>query len=97
MRDNIVQTFHKSIIPKVNFVSRLEFELTCFDVTVQHVSHYTTMTLIIIIIIILLLLRFSTQVLINRFSLKSDCSIGPKYVVSERKEFAEKKHWKLEI
>ena len=26
---------------------------------------------------------------------KSFCSIGPKYVVSDRKEFAEKKHSKL--
>ena len=29
--------------------------------------------------------------------LVASCSIGPKYVVSEKKEFAEKKHSKLEF
>ena len=32
--------FPKGIIPKVNFIARLEFELTYYDVVVQHVSHH---------------------------------------------------------
>ena len=30
------------ICPKVNVIARLAFELTYYDVAVQHVSHYAT-------------------------------------------------------
>ena len=32
--------FPKGMNPKVNVIARLEFELTYYAVTVQHVSHY---------------------------------------------------------
>ena len=38
--------FHKGISPKVNVISRLEFEPAYFDVPIQHVSHYATRTLL---------------------------------------------------
>ena len=34
----------RSISPKVNVIVQLEIELTHYDVTVQHFSHYTTET-----------------------------------------------------
>ena len=39
-----LHTVPKSIIPEVNVIARLEFELGYNDVTVQHISHYTTRT-----------------------------------------------------
>ena len=36
-----VHIFLKSINPKVNVMERLEFELAYFDITVEHVSHYS--------------------------------------------------------
>ena len=37
-----VQYFSKGISPKVNIITRLEFERAYYDVLIQHVSHYTT-------------------------------------------------------
>ena len=45
MMVKVVHTFFKSISPKVNITARLEFELTYYDVTIQHVSNYATGTL----------------------------------------------------
>ena len=42
--DKEVPIFPKGISLKVNAVTRLEFELTHYDVVAQHVSHYTTGT-----------------------------------------------------
>ena len=39
--DNWLNTFLKSICPKVNVIAGIEFELGFFDVTVLHVSPYT--------------------------------------------------------
>ena len=36
-----VHTFSKGINPKVNIITRREFELACYYVVDQHVSHYT--------------------------------------------------------
>ena len=36
-----VHSLPKGISPKVNVISRIEFELAYSDVTVQHVSHST--------------------------------------------------------
>ena len=36
--------FPKGISAKVNVIAWLEFELTYYNVTVQHVNHYTTET-----------------------------------------------------
>ena len=38
----IFHAFPKSIKPKLNFITLLEFELAYYDVAVLHVSHYTT-------------------------------------------------------
>ena len=40
-RDKRVHSFHGGISPKMNVIARLEIELAYYDVTVQHVSHYT--------------------------------------------------------
>ena len=37
-----VQTFPKSICPKVNVIAQVEFELANYDVKVQYVNHYAT-------------------------------------------------------
>ena len=42
--DNEIRTFSKGISLKMNVIERLEFELAYSDVTVLHVSHYTTDT-----------------------------------------------------
>ena len=42
--DKRVHAFPKGINPKVNLIARLKFELTCYNVAVQNVSHYTTKT-----------------------------------------------------
>ena len=39
-----VQTFPKSISSKVNVIAQLKFELTYYNVSVQHVSHDTMRT-----------------------------------------------------
>ena len=39
--DKRVPTFPNGISPKVNVIVQLEFELACYDVAVQHISHYT--------------------------------------------------------
>ena len=39
-----VHTFPKGISPKVNVLAQLEFELTYYDVAVQHISHYAMST-----------------------------------------------------
>ena len=39
--DKVVHTFPKSISLKENVIEWLEFELTQYDVAVQHYSHYT--------------------------------------------------------
>ena len=36
--------FSKGISPKVYLLAQPEFEITYYDVTVRHVSHYTTGT-----------------------------------------------------
>ena len=36
--------FFTGIIPEVNVIAGLEFELANYDITVQHVGHYTTET-----------------------------------------------------
>ena len=38
------QTFPNSICPKGKEIVWLEFELTYYDVVIQHVSHYATNT-----------------------------------------------------
>ena len=43
--DKRVDNFRKSIGPKVYVISRLEFELACFQAAVQIVSHYAMGTL----------------------------------------------------
>ena len=40
----MVPSILKGINPKVNVIAQLEFELSYYDITVQHVSHYTTRT-----------------------------------------------------
>ena len=35
----------RGISPKVNIIAQLEFELTYYDIVVQHVNHYATETL----------------------------------------------------
>ena len=40
--DTEVHAFFKSISPKENIIVWLEFELTYYDVTVQHYNHYAT-------------------------------------------------------
>ena len=42
--DKGLHTFPIGISPKVNVVAGLEFELAYYDVTVQHFSHYHTVT-----------------------------------------------------
>ena len=37
-----VHAFPKSINPKVNAITQLEFELPYYDAAVQHISHDTT-------------------------------------------------------
>ena len=39
-----VHTFPKGICPKVNAISRLEFELANYDSAVHRFKHYTTTT-----------------------------------------------------
>ena len=36
--------FLKGVIPKLNAMMLLEIELTCCNITVQHISLYTTLT-----------------------------------------------------
>ena len=43
-RDNSVHAFLKSITLKMNVIVQLEFELTYYDVTIQHISDYATGT-----------------------------------------------------
>ena len=43
--DKVVHIFLNSIDPKVNVIAQLEFELTYYDVPVQHVSHHIMRTL----------------------------------------------------
>ena len=38
--DEEIQTFRKSINPKVNVIARQELELAYFEATVQHFSYY---------------------------------------------------------
>ena len=45
-RDKEVHAFPKSITLKVNLIARLEFELTYYNVAVQHISNYATSTLL---------------------------------------------------
>ena len=40
-----VHTFPNGSNKKMNFMARQAFELACYDITSQHVTHYTTMTL----------------------------------------------------
>ena len=40
-----IHTFLKGIIPKVNIIAQLEFELAYYDVTVQYVSYYASGTI----------------------------------------------------
>ena len=42
--DDKVHTITKGIRLQVNVIARLEFELTHYNVTVSHNSHYTTRT-----------------------------------------------------
>ena len=42
--DKGVHIFLKSINLKVNIIAQLEFELTYYDIVVQHVNHYTMET-----------------------------------------------------
>ena len=42
--DELVYTFVKGISPKVNVITRLEFELANYDVVPRHVNHYITRT-----------------------------------------------------
>ena len=42
IREFIIRS--KSLSPKVNLIAQLEFELTYYNVAVQHISHYTTET-----------------------------------------------------
>ena len=42
--DKGVQTFPKSICPKLNVIARLEYELTYYDSAVHRFNHYTTRT-----------------------------------------------------
>ena len=44
MGDKGVHIFPLSISPKENVITWLEFELVYYNVTVLHISHYTTMT-----------------------------------------------------
>ena len=37
--------FPKGIFPKENIIAWVEFELTSYDIAIQHVRHYTTGTL----------------------------------------------------
>ena len=43
-KEKAVFIFPNVISPKVNVIEQLEFELTFFIVTVQHVSNYTTVS-----------------------------------------------------
>ena len=45
LRDKKIHIFPKGISPKVNVIARLESELAYYNVTVQHVTHYTVVTL----------------------------------------------------
>ena len=40
-RDKGVRTFPEGISPKVNAIARVKFELSYYNVTVEHVSHYS--------------------------------------------------------
>ena len=42
--DKGIDTFPKSICPKVNVIAQLEFELAYCDSAVHHFNHYTTRT-----------------------------------------------------
>ena len=39
-----IHTFPKGISPKGNVIPWLEFELTTYDIAVQHINHYVMMT-----------------------------------------------------
>ena len=49
--DNRVHTFLKGISPKVNAITRLEFEPVNLDVAVQYQSHYTTGTSPVVVVV----------------------------------------------
>ena len=42
MRDKEVHTFLSGIGSKVKVIAQVEIELTYYDVTIQHFSHYAT-------------------------------------------------------
>ena len=42
--DKEVDTFHKGISLKVKIIVQLEFELAYFEITLWHLSHYSTGT-----------------------------------------------------
>ena len=43
--DKCAITFPKGISPKINVIVLLEFELTYYDIAVQHITHYAMGTL----------------------------------------------------
>ena len=42
--DKWLYTFAKGIFSQVNVIARLKIELTDFDITIQHINHYATVT-----------------------------------------------------
>ena len=43
-KGGLILLLREGTSPKVNVIARLEFELTNYDITAQHVNHYATGT-----------------------------------------------------